>query len=132
MRPMRCWSALRSWRPHLRPDNPDNRRPARRARLSAMTALTTLVMILGLACGGGDEGPSIVSGQVVTVLPASLTGLAGLELMDENGKLWQFEARGFVEFTPSHLEEHKAGRQAVKVDYFEENGRLVIRRITDE
>ena len=84
-----------------------------------------------MACGDGDGNALTLTGQVVTVVPASLTGLAGLEVVDGDGVLWRFEARGFVGFTPSHLEEHASMGWPVTVEYFEENGRLVISLITD-
>lgn len=93
--------------------------------------MAALILTLAVACGNGDGGVRTLTGQVVTVVPSSLTGLAELEVIDDDGVLWRFEARGFVGLTPSHLEEHAALGDLVIVEYFDEDGRLVISRITD-
>jgi hypothetical protein len=83
------------------------------------------------ACGSDDGGQSVVIGQVTDVVSSSVTALAELEVIDANGALWRFEAHGFVGMTPSHLEEHGVLGTDVRVEYFEEDGRLVISEITD-
>ena len=70
-------------------------------------------------------------GQVTNVVSSSVTALAELELVDDDGVVWQFEARGFVGQTPSHLEEHAAMGQSIRVEYFVEDGQLIISAITD-
>ncbi len=103
----------------------------RRTALPALAVMSALILTLGVACGDRAIGVLTLTGQVVTVVSASLTGLAELEVIDDDGVLWRFEALGFVGLTPSHLEEHGALGQPVTVEYFEEDGRLVISRITD-
>ena len=63
----------------------------------------------------------------------SLTELAALEIRDEAGKRWTFEARGkrFALFTPSHLNEHQVLGLPVVVHYHNEADALVIDDITD-
>lgn len=70
-------------------------------------------------------------GQVTNVVSSSVTALAELELVDADGVIWQFEARGFVGQTPSHIQEHAAMGQSIRVEYFEEDGLLIISAITD-
>ena len=103
----------------------------RRLGSPVLMVIAGLLMAFGVACGNGDGGALTLTGQVVTVVPASVTGLAELEVIDDDGMLWRFEASGFVGLTSSHLEEHRALGQPVTVEYFEEDGRLVIRLMTD-
>ena len=92
--------------------------------------IAALSISLVVACGSGDGDRSVV-GQVTNVVSSSVTVLAELELVDADGVVWQFEARGFVGQTPSHLEEHAAMGQSIRVEYFEEDGQLIISAITD-
>jgi hypothetical protein len=92
--------------------------------------IAALSISLVVACGSGDGDGSVV-GQVTNVVSSSVTALAELELVDADGVVWQFEARGFVGQTPSHLEEHAAMGQSIRVEYFEEDGQLIISAITD-
>jgi hypothetical protein len=92
--------------------------------------IAALSISLVVACGSGDGDRSVV-GQVTNVVSSSVTALAELELVDADGVVWQFEARGFVGQTPSHLEEHAAMGQSIRVEYFEEDGQLIISAITD-
>ncbi|MBP39098.1 MAG: hypothetical protein QF590_05350 [Dehalococcoidia bacterium] len=65
-------------------------------------------------------GPESVRGQVVAVESASVTTISSLTLQDASGKKWVFQGIGtFSGFTPSHLEEHRALRKAVTVEYEE-------------
>jgi len=92
--------------------------------------IAALSISLVVACGSGDGDRSVV-GQVTNVVSSSVTALAELELVDADGVVWQFEARGFVGQTPSHLEEHAAMGQSIRVEYFVEDGQLIISAITD-
>ena len=92
--------------------------------------IAALSISLVVACGSGDGDRSVV-GQVTNVVSSSVTALAELELVDADGVVWQFEARGFVGQTPSHLEEHAAMGQSIRVEYFEEDGQLIISAIRD-
>ena len=92
--------------------------------------IAALSISLVVACGSGDGDRSVV-GQVTNVVSSSVTALAELELVDADGVVWQFEARGFVGQTPSHLQEHAARGQSIRVEYFEEDGQLIISAITD-
>jgi len=102
----------------------------RRLAQPALTFVAVLSISLLAACGSGD-GYRFVVGQVTNVVPSSVTVLAELELVDADGVVWQFEARGFVGQTPSHLQEHAAMGQSLRVEYFEEDGHLIISAITD-
>jgi hypothetical protein len=95
-----------------------------------LTVVAVLSISLLAACRSGD-GYWFVVGQVTNVVPSSITTLAELELVDADGVIWQFEARGFVGQTPSHLQEHATMGQSIRVEYFEENGYLIISAITD-
>jgi len=103
----------------------------RRAALPVLILFAVLSMSSTTACGPDDGGQAVVVGRVTEVVSASVTALADLEVIDGEGTLWRFEAHGFVGMTPSHLEEHRVLGTDVRVEYFEEDGRLVIIEITD-
>jgi hypothetical protein len=102
----------------------------RRLAQPIFTLVAVLSISLSAACGSGD-GYRFVVGQVTNVVPSSVTALAELELVDADGVVWQFKALGFVGQTPSHLEEHAATGQSIRVEYFEADGHMIISAITD-
>lgn len=102
----------------------------RRFTRPVLILIAALSILLIAACGSGDGDRSVV-GQVTNVVSSSVTALAELELVDSEGVTWQFKARGFVGQTPSHIQEHAAMGQSIRVEYFEENGQLIISAITD-
>ena len=102
----------------------------RRLARPVLALIAGLSVLLIVACGSGDGDRSVV-GRVTDVVSSSVTALAELELVDADGVIWQFKTRGFVGQTPSHLQEHAAMGQTIRVEYFEENGQLIISAITD-
>jgi hypothetical protein len=88
-------------------------------------ALSTL-----LACNSANEGQS-VTGIVVDVQVRSISEFESLSLEDENGRTWMFKGGAFAGFTPSHLQEHGALKEPVKVWYTEQDGVLTVTRIED-
>lgn len=98
----------------------------------ALVALAAVVLI-AYGISTVAVGPDTVTGQVVSVEPASVTTILSLMLEDDSGKLWTFEGGGtFAGFTPSHLEEHMALREQVTVEYEETStGTLKILRLSD-
>jgi len=77
--------------------------------------------------------PNSVHGQVINVQSSSVTIIAKLTIEDESGKRWTFTgAQTFSGFTPSHLEEHRALRESITVEYEEtEHGEFTIVRLSD-
>jgi len=104
----------------------------RRIAVPVLLLLATLLASLTIACGSDDPDQMVVTGLVTNVVSSSVTALSELELTDADGVAWQFKARGFVGMTPSHLTEHGATGSEINVEYFEENGQLVISSITDD
>lgn len=104
-----------------------------------VAATVAAVVILGVACDAGTSGASeepgqdIVRGAILRVESLSLTELGVLEIRDDEGKVWRFEARGkrFALFTPSHLNEHQVLGLKVAVHYHREADSLIIDDITD-
>jgi DNA/RNA endonuclease YhcR with UshA esterase domain len=98
-------------------------------------ALLILAAAISIALGVSTivGGPDAVTGQVVSVESASVTTISSLTIEDNSGKLWTFVGSGtFSGFTPSHLEEHRAFRESVTVEYDElENGELSIVGLSD-
>ena len=98
-----------------------------------LRSLATLLILLA-ACGNGEQ---TVQGQVTDLQSRSLTEIATLTVQDDAGRLWAFQAEGPINYTPSHLREHRLTGQPVTVYYRNEgNGRdegerLLAVRITD-
>ncbi len=103
----------------------------RRVATSVLLLLAVLTVSVSVACGSSDDSRSVVIGQVTNVVASSVTALSELEIVDEYGATWMFEAHGFVGFTPSHLEEHATTGAPVRVEYFEENGTLIVIEASD-
>ena len=77
-------------------------------------------------------GDGVVVGHVVEVTAKSLVEFETLTIMTADGKKWVFSGGEFPGFTPSHLEEHQALGEPVRVFYVtEEDGSLHIVRIED-
>ena len=101
-----------------------------------VTAAALTVAFLGMACLSGPSeelNSATVQGVILRVESLSLTELALLEIRDEAGKIWTFEARGkrFALFTPSHLNEHKVLGLKVRVSYHREGDALVIDDVSE-
>ncbi|MCZ6538534.1 MAG: hypothetical protein O6922_01740 [Chloroflexi bacterium] len=100
--------------------------------LLALFALTAVVLIaFGLSVA--PTATDTVTGEVVSVEPASVTTIASLTLIDDAGREWKFEGGGtFAGLTPSHLEEHRALGEQVTVEYEETGaGTLKILNVLD-
>ena len=96
------------------------------------------VLAFGLwACGGessqdaGDETAGSVHGTIDVVEARSLLEVSLLEITDEHGNRWRFEAKGYDGFSPSHLREHKLQGLPVTVTYHMEDGVRMIDEIID-
>ena len=69
---------------------------------------------------------------MVEVTARSLVEVETLTIVTSDGTEWEFAGGEFPGFTPSHLEEHQALGEPVKVVYVrEEDGSLRIVRIED-
>ncbi len=96
----------------------------------ASVVLLAVVLSLAIACGSDPEGVS-VTGEVADVKARSLTEFETLTIVDEDGRTWQFVGGAFAGFTPSHLREHQALGDPVRVWYVEEGDLLRVTRIED-
>lgn len=86
--------------------------------LLALAAVFLVAFGLWVVPVNTDPGPDTVTGQIVSVEPASVTTILSLTLVDDSGRQWKFEGGGtFAGLTPSHLEEHMALRDQVTVEY---------------
>ena len=95
-----------------------------------LIALVTVVFVLVAACGGTDEGSS-VTGEIVSVVPRSITEFESLSVVDSDGKVWEFTGGAFAGFTPSHLLEHMTLAEPVKVWYVDDGEDLKVTLIED-
>ena len=98
---------------------------------AVLVALFLAAAGCGDSPGESDGGLRQVRGQVVEVVPRSITEVETLRVRDEKGREYVFVTEGFVGFTPSHLREHSLFGQTVLVTYREEGGRLVAVRTED-
>ena len=100
-----------------------------------VAAALAVLFLAAVACDdvseGTDSGMRQVRGQVVEVVPRSITEVETLRVRDEKGREYVFVTEGFVGFTPSHLREHSLFGQTVLVTYREKDGRLVAVRTED-
>lgn len=101
--------------------------------------LLLFVALAVFACTGGTDDDAIskdqetVHGLIRAVEAQSLLELKSLDLTDESGKTWHFEANGriFALFTPSHLNEHMLQGQRVTVVFRRQGDVLILENITD-
>ena len=78
------------------------------------------------------SGDGTVVGHVVEVTARSLVEVESLTIVTSEREEWEFAGGEFPGFTPSHLEEHQALGEPVRVYYVrEEDGSLRIVRIED-
>lgn len=105
---------------------------------------TVITLILGvaisaLACAfSSEEGATgadqeSVRGLIRAVESRSLLALDSLDLTDEAGVTWHFEAerKTFTSFTPSHLSEHMLQGLRLTVVFHMEGEWLVLDDVTD-
>ena len=93
-------------------------------------ALLTAICVI-VACQPAT-GDGVVVGHVVEVTAKSLVDFETLTIVDNRGKEWMFSGGKFPGFTPSHLQEHQALGEPVRVFYVRaEDGSLRIVRIED-
>lgn len=101
--------------------------------------LTLVFAMAATACTASSEDDAIVADQesvrglIRRIEARSLLALESVELTDEAGTTWHFEADGkiFASFTPSHLSEHMLQGLRVTVVFHREGDRLVVDDITD-
>ena len=80
-----------------------------------------------------SSGDGAVVGHVIEVTANSLVEVETLTVVDADGKEWVFNGGEFPGFTPSHLEEHQALGEPVRIFYVtKEDGSLRIVRIEDD
>ena len=105
-----------------------------------LKSLSILLITLAIAgCSGGMEaGPTPVSvdtvkGLIRNVVARSPLELETLDVEDEKGTLWKFEARGkrLRLFTPSHLNEHMVLGIQVTVIFHSDDGAHILDDVID-
>ncbi len=73
-----------------------------------------------------------VVGLVVEVEARTITEIESLTIVSDDDRAWKFTGGQFPGFTPSHLEEHQALGEPVRVSYvLEEDGTKRIVKIED-
>ncbi|MCH8061608.1 MAG: hypothetical protein IH861_03810 [Chloroflexi bacterium] len=108
-------------------------------RRHPLTTLLLVVALAALACtdssvdDAAGAGRESVHGLIRSVEAQTLLELKSLDLIDEAGNTWHFEANGktFASFTPSHLNEHMLLGLRVTVVFHRDGELLVVDDITD-
>lgn len=96
--------------------------------------VAALSLALLVACSQAQAGA--VSGAIVDLDAASLTGVRAFSVRDAQGSVWRFgvaEAATDEDGRPlnaSHLREHMLNGEQVVVEYRRESDRLVAQRVT--
>lgn len=98
---------------------------------NGLPAIAALIFAITAACSGSSSDNDSVTGQVVDVVPRDIIEFESLTLVDDEGQTWEFTGGHFSGFTPSHLQEHKALREPVRVWYVEVGHELRVTRIED-
>jgi hypothetical protein len=108
-----------------------------RRALGALSALVVIAFVLA-ACGpqpaATPDVQSPVDGVVIEVDAASLTDVRGFTLRTSSGVAFGFKLGALenaTEFSPSHLKEHQATSEPIRVWFRVENGDRVAYRIED-
>ena len=103
-----------------------------------MAAVAVLAIAALAACGPGTAATpdvqSPVDGIVITVDAASLTDVRGFTLRTSGGASFEFRLgplENATSFSPSHLKEHQATSEPIRVWFRVENGDRVAYRIED-
>ena len=104
-----------------------------------MITLLLVVAMSALVCTASSDEDAAgadresVRGLIRAVESRSLLALDSLDLTDDEGVTWHFEAEGkiFTSFTPSHLSEHMLQGLRVTVVFHREGERLVLDDVTD-
>lgn len=78
-----------------------------------------------------SQETEIVRGLVLEVNAKSLLDIESLTIVDNVGNTWNFNAKGFRGFTPSHLNEHRVLGDPIAVTFHRIEGDLVIEEIID-
>lgn len=91
---------------------------------------TVLAVCLLVACSSGEEGENI-TGRVTGIESSDIVRFDSLSVIDGDGKTWEFIGGAFAGFTPSHLREHQALGEPVKVWYVVDGDELRVIRIED-
>ena len=98
-------------------------------RGGTVALIAAFCIALGCQPAAGDGE---VVGQVVEVTAKSLIEVETLTIVTSDGTEWEFSGGEFSGFTPSHLEEHQALGEPIKVVYVrEDDGSFRIVRIED-
>jgi len=109
--------------------------------LSGGTIATGLLLLL-LACGGGDaSGTTLpqdsgattgqVEGLVVEVVGRNIVEFETLRIRTSDEQVWTFTSEGPLAVSPSHLREHQLFGQRVVVSYVRRGKSLVAVEISD-
>lgn len=101
---------------------------ASRRRLLAGLVLVPLASLLGCR---RDPRPTVLSGLLVEVEPASFLLVASLTLRTDAGELIPMVTEGNIGKTPGHLREHMALGQPVTVTVRYDGDRVIATRIED-
>ena len=112
--------------------NSTRKRRVHAADARLISALAALALFHVLAASSSVERDGEVVGLVVGVTARSITEVESLTVVSGDGREWEFVGGEFPGFTPSHLEEHQALGEPVRVSYVvQDDGSKRIVKIED-
>jgi hypothetical protein len=105
-----------------------------RLSVSIVALLVALFVVVGCSTKSDEDTKDTqkVSGLITDVKASSLLELESIEVLDDEGVQWRFQAsRGGLTsdihgFTPSHLREHMVQGARIVVTYVKDGGVLII------
>jgi len=97
-------------------------------RLGVVPAAAACVLLLAVACGGGEKN---VTGLVLEAVERNIVEIELLKVRDRSGKVWEFTTAGNIGMSAAHLKQHQVLGQGVVVVYKEEGGQLIATEVRD-
>ena len=97
-------------------------------KVSVAMVAGAAMLLIGLACGGGDN---TVTGLVIEAVERDLVEIELLRVRDGDGKVWVFSTDGPVGISASHLRQHQVLGESIVVTYRKYRGSLIATEVRD-
>jgi len=98
------------------------------SRLALASIVSACVLLIAVACGGGEK---TVTGLVLEVVGRNLVEIELLRVRDRSGRIWEFTTEGNIGISAAHLKQHQVLGQGVVVIYNDEDGQSIASEVRD-
>ena len=98
------------------------------SRLALASIASACVLLISVACGGGEK---TVTGLVLEVVGRNLVEIELLRVRDRSGRIWEFTTEGNIGISAAHLKQHQVLGQGVVVIYNDEDGQSIASEVRD-